>query len=133
MSDNDEFDQRLLKPAQTYARLYPSILTRLKAACQSGNPLASQAAKALGQAIARSTAQREERLRRDHGLSPQEIRIALHLIDGGSVATCAEVLEVAESTVRSHLKSIFGKTGVNRQAELPGLLAGGRAGAPTKS
>jgi DNA-binding CsgD family transcriptional regulator len=132
MSDNDEFDQRLLKPAQAYARLYPSILTRLKAACESGNPIAKQAAQALTKAISRSAEQREARLRHDHGLSPQEIRIALHLIDGGSVASCAVALEVAESTVRSHLKSIFGKTGVNRQAELPHLLEGGRAGGLAK-
>ncbi len=126
MSDDDQFDQRLVKPAQAYARLYPSILDRLKAAFQSGNPLARQAAVAMGAALQRAEGLREARLRHDHGLSPQEIRIALHLIDGGSVASCAETLEVAESTVRSHLKSIFAKTGVNRQAELTGLLQGGR-------
>src|SRR4051812_43038600 len=106
MSDKDDFDQRLLKPAEAYARLYPSIMTRLKAAYQSERSLPKQAAAALLQALSRAAEQREARLRHDFGLSPQEIRIALHLIDGGSVATCAETLEVAESTVRSHLKSI---------------------------
>jgi DNA-binding CsgD family transcriptional regulator len=55
-------------------------------------------------------------------LSPQEIRVTLHLVDGGTVATCAGALGVAESTIRTHLKSVFAKTGRNRQAQLAGLL-----------
>lgn len=34
----------------------------------------------------------------------------------------AQTLGLAENTVRSYLKSIFGKTGVNRQAELVRLI-----------
>ena len=39
MSDEDAFDHRLVKPAQAYAKLYPSIGARLKAAYDAGNPL----------------------------------------------------------------------------------------------
>ena len=122
MSDDEAFDQRLVKPAQAYAKLYPSITARLKAAYESGHPLARQLAGALGFAIQRSDSHREMRLQQEHGLSPQETRIALHLIDGGTVASAAEALGLAESTVRTHLKAVFSKTGVRRQAGLPSLL-----------
>ncbi|MCR5875085.1 helix-turn-helix transcriptional regulator [Phenylobacterium sp. J426] len=124
MSDDDAFDQRLVKRAAAYAKLYPSIHDRLKAAYDSGNPMARQVARALGVALERSAGAREQHLRDVHSLSPQETRILLHLVDGGSVATCADELGVAESTVRSHLKSIFAKTGVRRQAQLRDLLPG---------
>jgi DNA-binding CsgD family transcriptional regulator len=122
MSDDDAFDQRLVKPARAYAKVYPSIATRLQAAYESGHPLVRQVARALGIAVERAEEVRERRLREEHGLSPQETRTTLHLIDGGTVASCAEVLGVAESTVRTHLKSVFAKTGVRRQVELRTLL-----------
>jgi DNA-binding CsgD family transcriptional regulator len=122
MSDDEAFDQRLVKPAQAYAQLYPSIAARLKAAFESGNPLVREAARSLGAAIERSVLYREQRLQEDHGLSPQESRVVLHLIDGGTVASVAETLGLAQSTVRTHLKAIFAKTGLHRQAALPSLL-----------
>lgn len=124
MSDDDAFDQRLLRRAQVYARTYPSIMTRFRAAYDSGNPLVRQVARAMAAALDRSESRREQRLRDEHGLSPQEIRTVLHLVDGGTVQSCATALQVAESTVRSHLKSIFTKTGIKRQAHLPHLLSG---------
>lgn len=122
MSDEDAFDQRLVKPAAAYAKLYPSIPTRLKAAYDAGHPLVRQVARALGVAVDRAEGAREQHLREVHGLSPQQTRIALHLLDGGSVATCALALGVAESTVRTHLKAVFAKAGVRRQADLRTLL-----------
>lgn len=124
MSDDDAFDHRLVEPARAYAKLYPSIITRLKAAYDGGTPLVRQVAGALGEAMRRAEAHREQRLQQEHGLSPQEIRVALHLIDGGTVATAAEALGLAESTVRTHLKAVFSKTGVRRQAALSSLLSG---------
>lgn len=126
MSDDDGFDQRLLKSAQAYAKLYPSVAGRLKAAYQSGHPLARQVAEALRVAARRAERHREAHLRDAHGLTPQEVRVALHLVDGGAVASAAVELGVAESTVRTHLKSIFAKTGVRRQAGLRSLLPRGR-------
>ena len=128
MSDDKAFDQRLVKPAQAYAKLYPSIIPRLKAAYDAGNPLIRQLAGALGLALERAQELREQRLQQDHGLSPQETRITLHLIDGGTVTSAAEAFGLAESTVRTHLKSVFSKTGVRRQAALPSLLGNGGAG-----
>lgn len=122
MSDDDVFDHRLLKQARAYARLYPSVIPRLKAALESGNAPLKDLAAAMGVALERVEGQRERQLRDAWALSPQELRVTLHLIDGGAVATCAETMGVAESTVRSHLKSVFAKTGINRQSQLASLL-----------
>jgi DNA-binding CsgD family transcriptional regulator len=122
MSDDDAFERFLVQPSEGYARLYPSIVTRLRTAYEAGNPMVKQAVMAMAAALARANGQRERRLRDEHNLTPTETRIVLHLIDGGTVASCAEALEVAASTVRSHLKSVFSKTGVTRQAQLTTLL-----------
>ncbi len=45
------------------------------------------------------------------------------LLDGKSLLEAAELNNVGKETVRSQLKSIFGKTGTRRQSELIGLLA----------
>jgi len=122
MEDDDSFDQRLVKPALAYAKLYPSVITRLKASYDSGHPMVRQLARAIETASERAEQHRREHLRDVHGLSPKEAEIALHLMDGGTVATCTEALGVAESTIRTHVKSIFGKTGIQRQADLRTLL-----------
>jgi DNA-binding CsgD family transcriptional regulator len=125
MSDDDAFDRFLIQPSEGYARLYPSILRRLRQAYESGNPTVKQAVLAMAAALARAEGRRERRLRDDYSLTPTEVRVALHLIDGGTVASCAEAMDVAQSTVRSHLKSVFAKTGVNRQAQLSKMLRAG--------
>ncbi|MFZ5720193.1 MAG: helix-turn-helix transcriptional regulator [Pseudomonadota bacterium] len=122
MSDDDRLRQRLLKQAQAYARLYPSIVPRLKAAFEAGDRNVAALAQAMSQALDQADGHRERQLRDAWGLSPKEIGVTLHLVDGGTVATCAAALGVAESTVRTHLKSVFGKTGCNRQAQLASLL-----------
>jgi DNA-binding CsgD family transcriptional regulator len=124
MDDEDAFKSLLSQHAEGYALLYPSILPRLRQAYESGNPMVKQAVLAMAAALARAQAARERRLRSEYGLTPSEVKVALHLIDGGTVTSCAEALEVAESTVRTHLKSVFAKTGVTRQAQLSTLLRG---------
>ena len=122
MKDDEAFKRFLVEPSEGYARLYPSIITRLRQAYEAGNPMVKQAVLAMAAALARAEGQRERRLRDEHNLTPTETRVALHLADGGTVASCAEAMGVAESTVRSHLKSVFAKTGVTRQAQLATLL-----------
>lgn len=122
MSDEDHMRQRLLRQAQAYAKLYPSIVPRLKAAFEAGDPNVAALAQAMSQTLAQADAHRERRLRDGWNLSPKEVEVTLHLVDGGTVATCATTLGVAESTVRTHLKSVFAKTGCNRQAQLPRLI-----------
>jgi DNA-binding CsgD family transcriptional regulator len=122
MRDDERLRHRLLEQAQAYARLYPSVVPRLKAAFEAGDPNLQALAKALEDVLERADAQRERRLKEAWGLSRQEIRVTLHLVDGGTIASCAQALGVAESTIRSHLKSVFAKTGRNRQSQLASLL-----------
>jgi DNA-binding CsgD family transcriptional regulator len=56
-------------------------------------------------------------------LTAAEARVASRLVEGQSVTAIARAFGVATSTVRSQLKSIFGKTGTRRQAEIVSLLA----------
>jgi DNA-binding CsgD family transcriptional regulator len=56
-------------------------------------------------------------------LTPTEARIAGAVVAGKSVATIARAHGVTQNAVRMHLKSVFAKTGLGRQAELVSLLA----------
>jgi DNA-binding CsgD family transcriptional regulator len=46
------------------------------------------------------------------------------IIENPGVADAADILGISETTVKSHLKSIFRKTGAARQADLIKLVAG---------
>jgi DNA-binding CsgD family transcriptional regulator len=55
-------------------------------------------------------------------LSPAEARIASQLTDGRSIEQIALLNGLSHNTIRTQLKSVFSKTGVQRQAELVSLL-----------
>jgi DNA-binding CsgD family transcriptional regulator len=57
-------------------------------------------------------------------LTPAEARVARALGRGETVAEIATGANVAQPTVRNQIREIFAKTGVNRQADLVGLLRG---------
>jgi DNA-binding CsgD family transcriptional regulator len=59
-----------------------------------------------------------------YGLTPTELRVLLAIVEVRGVRETAEVLGIGEATVKTHLHRVFGKTGVNRQAELVKLVAG---------
>lgn len=63
-------------------------------------------------------------------LTPAESRLAVELLSGDSLATIAQRLGVSHETARTHLASIFEKTGTNRQAQLVRMLAALQSGAP---
>lgn len=52
------------------------------------------------------------------GLTPAEAKLALELVKGRSLEQSATILDIRYNTARAHLRSIFAKTGVTRQAEL---------------
>jgi DNA-binding CsgD family transcriptional regulator len=56
-------------------------------------------------------------------LTMAEAQVALQVSAGRSVAEIGIRLNIFPNTVKSHLRSIFAKTGVRRQAELVGLIA----------
>jgi len=64
-----------------------------------------------------------EVLRQVYGLTPAQASVARSLFAGHSVEETARALDLSLNTVRTHLKQIFTKCGVNSQAELLHLLA----------
>jgi DNA-binding CsgD family transcriptional regulator len=57
------------------------------------------------------------------GLSPSEARIAVLVGTGHSPKEVAAELRITENTVRSVLKTIYGKLSVSRQSELAQMVA----------
>lgn len=56
------------------------------------------------------------------GLTPAQARVALEFSAGGTYAQVARRLRVTVHTVRSHIREIYVKTRVNREAELVRLV-----------
>jgi DNA-binding CsgD family transcriptional regulator len=56
-------------------------------------------------------------------LTPMELRVMLAIVEAGSVPATAEALGISDNTVKSHLKRLYVKTGVNRQTDLVKLMA----------
>jgi DNA-binding CsgD family transcriptional regulator len=57
------------------------------------------------------------------GLTLAEARVALCMATGASVPDTARRLRIARSTVRTHLREVFAKTGTRRQSALARLIA----------
>ena len=55
-------------------------------------------------------------------LTPAEARMASQITEGKSIEQISSATGIAQNTIRTHLKSVFQKTGVQRQAELVSLL-----------
>lgn len=64
---------------------------------------------------------------RDLSLSPREAEVAVRLAAGENLTTIAIRLGISLQTVRTHLKSVFAKTGTCSQAELLGAVLTGPA------
>lgn len=64
----------------------------------------------------------QELVRRLFGLTRMEASLALLLADGLTLDEAAEKMNVRRNTARTHLRSIFSKTGVTRQTMLVRLL-----------
>lgn len=56
-------------------------------------------------------------------LTPAEARVLLAVVELGSVSETSRNLDIAESTVKTHLGRIFTKTDTKRQADLVKLIA----------
>ena len=62
------------------------------------------------------------KLSKELGLSPAEAKVAAALAAGQSVAQIAESTFRSQGTIRWHVRRIFGKLGVRRQADLVRLI-----------
>jgi DNA-binding CsgD family transcriptional regulator len=56
-------------------------------------------------------------------LTAMELRVLLGIVQIGGGRLVAQDLGIAETTVRTHLKHLFEKTGTNRQVDLVKLVA----------
>jgi DNA-binding CsgD family transcriptional regulator len=65
-----------------------------------------------------------EIIARSYRLTPTKLRVLLAIIQVGGVPDVAEVLGIAETTVKTHLGGLYQKTGARRQADLVKLVAG---------
>ncbi len=63
-----------------------------------------------------------------YGLTPAEATLAAAVVQGQGLDWAAAELGITMNTARTHLKQVFGKTGVRRQAELVRLILSGPAG-----
>jgi DNA-binding CsgD family transcriptional regulator len=59
-----------------------------------------------------------EVLAKELGISAREAEVAAHLSTGKSLKQISQCLGVSDHTVRTHLKTIYAKTGLRSQAEL---------------
>jgi DNA-binding CsgD family transcriptional regulator len=66
-----------------------------------------------------------KRLEELYGFTRAEAVVAAKLAEGNSPADVAALLDLAESTIRTHLKVIFQKAGVSRQADLVRIILTG--------
>jgi DNA-binding CsgD family transcriptional regulator len=64
-----------------------------------------------------------EALAKHYKLTPSELRVLLATVEVGRIADVAEMLGIAESTVRTHLGRLYDKTGASRQPDLIKLVA----------
>jgi DNA-binding CsgD family transcriptional regulator len=63
-------------------------------------------------------------LLRTYGLTPGEARVAIAATAAGSVDDLAGALSLGSNTVKTHLKSVYAKTGVQSRAELVRVMLG---------
>lgn len=81
--------------------------------------------RALAIAILRRGARNKvQALRKVHGLTEAEARVAVQLAEGRSAAQVAEAMAVSISTIRTHIAAAMAKLDVDRQARLVALVLG---------
>lgn len=64
----------------------------------------------------------QQSLRQLFGFTPAEAALAAQLANGLSLEDASLRLNISRNTAKAHLRSIFGKAGVNRQSELACVL-----------
>ena len=82
------------------------------------------AAALFVQKAALATRSPPEAIAKTYRLTAMEVRVLLAIVEVGGVPQVAETLGIGESTVKTHLKRLYEKTGAHRQADLVKLFAG---------
>jgi DNA-binding CsgD family transcriptional regulator len=89
---------------------------------QAGSSYAAVAAVFV-QRAGRTAALPLEEFAREYRLTPGELRVLIAIFDIGGAPEAAAALNLSTATVRTHLRHVFEKTGVRRQADLVKLIA----------
>lgn len=137
-NDNQAFKQLLDEVMQAHLKREPGFVRAFRLDQQSGNSLGlllrpmPQAKTSEGfqqPAIAIFISDPDQRreapahiLVQLFGFTPAESRLALLLANGLTLDESSAELEVSRNTAKSHLSSIFSKTGVTRQTKLVQLI-----------
>jgi DNA-binding CsgD family transcriptional regulator len=66
----------------------------------------------------------QEAIAKLHKLTPMELRVLFAIVQVGGVPEVAAMMGSSSSTIRTHLRRLFSKTGTDRQADLVKLVAG---------
>ncbi len=109
-------------PTYAYARTYPDMPDRLRGLVDwlDRNLQATGFAFMLKRIDARVT-QIQDTWADKYALTPAEIRLTAHLVNGGTIASYAKTHGLSRNTVRNQLQAAYCKTGTHRQAELVSL------------
>ena len=67
-------------------------------------------------------------LARAYQLTPRELTVMITVVESGGVPETAAILGLSENTVRTHLQSIYRKTGIKSQSEMAKLVASAGVG-----
>jgi DNA-binding CsgD family transcriptional regulator len=118
----DNHEERFFNELKEYATLYPSVIARLRAAAEAGDPYVGKAVAAFAEVSRQAEISHVARCSARFELTMAQARLALFLAEGGTINEYANFMGIKVSTVRTHLKSIFARTGVKRQTELAILL-----------
>lgn len=65
-----------------------------------------------------------EALASHYQLTPTELKVLIGVVQIGGVPEIADAFGVSQTTVKTHLSRLFGKTGTSRQADLVKIVAG---------
>jgi DNA-binding CsgD family transcriptional regulator len=90
---------------------------------RGGNAYTAVAAVFVHKAALDAPSSPPDALARAYDLTAMELRVLLGVVQVGGGPMVAQDLGIAESTVRTHLKHVFEKTGTNRQVDLVKLVA----------
>ena len=120
--EDGEYESGLASLLEIYADLYPSIRERARVISTSTDPVVRSKLEVLDKMHRRRNDTRGSELMQRFDLTRSEARLASWLSDGGTITGYASIHGVSAGTVRTHLKAVFAKTGVHRQAQLASLV-----------
>jgi DNA-binding CsgD family transcriptional regulator len=105
-------------------RYVAHVLPLSSGARRSAGVSYAAAAALFVQKAALATRSPPEAIAKTYRLTAMEVRVLLAIVEIGGVPEVAGTLGIGESTVKTHLKRLYEKTGARRQADLVKLFAG---------